>query len=98
MNGAIYFSELTERYKYSSELTERYIFLRINGVKACGGPAKSPLLHRRYKNFDGISGKDDSKLDILYFIGFILYKHGSVELPVNQTRWSAWLNKSTFYK
>ena len=35
----------------------------MNQIKVANGSAmKSPLLRKRYKNFDGISGKDDSKL------------------------------------
>lgn len=64
----------------------------LSQVQSVNGSAvRSPLLHRRYKNFDGISGKDDSRIkdvdSMEQFKRAILTAHDSLVCVTFSAKW-----------
>ncbi|XP_063691910.1 uncharacterized protein LOC134824113 [Bolinopsis microptera] len=58
---------------------------------ANGSAVRSPLLHKRYKNFDGISGKDDSRIkdvdSMEQFKRAVLSAHDSLVCVTFSAKW-----------
>lgn len=65
------------------------VLTQVKAVKNTN--TRSPLLHRRYKNFDGISGVDDSRIKYLdsleQFKRAILHHHDSLVCVTFSAKW-----------